>query len=347
MPRRLIKVMLDSGAYTAWRDGKSIDVNDYIKFIKCCEPFLHSYVNLDVIPARPGGARTIEETKASAAKSYANLQTMKDAGLRPLPVFHQGEEVGWLEKMLQDGEEYIGLATAKNMPWHVQQQWLDVIFAAITDRAGYPLVKIHGFGIARVDWLKRFPFFSVDSAGWLQAAAYGKLYVPRYSAAGLPNFLCEPHMVTVSGRFQKSKYSQARQLNGTYFRPEEKQSFAHFIEHEAQLTVGEVKDSAASRAKALAIYYQRVIAELPTDIRFLQPRSMRPNERRVWEWLMASRPPFRPLPRFFFVTGFGRTECQILLEAGATDHLLSFWELRKRPEVIEPYASGLLHAEMN
>jgi hypothetical protein len=50
---------------------------------------------------------------------------MKDAGLKPLPVFHHGEHFSWLERMLADGESYIGISTAKNLPDLVQRRWLD------------------------------------------------------------------------------------------------------------------------------------------------------------------------------------------------------------------------------
>jgi len=157
--------MLDCGAFSAWRRGEVIDLPAYIEFVKRHEHLLDCYVALDVIPGSLGRApgslkrpRTVAEVKVSGAQSYANLQAMKNAGLRQaIPTFHQGEELCWLERMLRDGESYIGLSPAKNMSWDIQQPWLDRIFAILTDRAGNPLVKTHGFGIASVDFLKRYP----------------------------------------------------------------------------------------------------------------------------------------------------------------------------------------------
>jgi hypothetical protein len=113
-PKPLIKVMLDSGAYSAWRQSGTIAIDDYIRFVRDVEPCVHTYVNLDVIPGALERPRTWNDTQASADASYRNLQKMKDAGLRPLPVFHQGEDFKWLEKMLADGEDYIGISSAKN-----------------------------------------------------------------------------------------------------------------------------------------------------------------------------------------------------------------------------------------
>ena len=41
---------------------------------------------------------------------------MKEAGLNPLPVFHQDEEFRWLKKCLEDGEDYICLS-ASQLVW--------------------------------------------------------------------------------------------------------------------------------------------------------------------------------------------------------------------------------------
>lgn len=45
----MMKIMLDSGAYSAWTLGNSIDIDDYISFIKRKTAHLECYVNLDVI----------------------------------------------------------------------------------------------------------------------------------------------------------------------------------------------------------------------------------------------------------------------------------------------------------
>ena len=109
-----IRLFLDSGAYTAWTKGQTIDVHEYIKFVHEVEPCIATYANVDVIPGGSDRVRTTADAEASARRSYRNLQIMKDAGLKPLPVFHQGEHFRWLETMLVDGEDYIGVSTAKD-----------------------------------------------------------------------------------------------------------------------------------------------------------------------------------------------------------------------------------------
>lgn len=326
--------MLDSGAYSAWTHNKSIDVNEYIQFVKACKDHLWLYVNLDVIPGTIARMRTSDDTAKAAKKSYENLQRMKDAGLKPLPVFHQGEDWSWLEKMISDGEQYIGISTAKNQPNSVQERWLDKFFTAITDRQGRPLIKVHGFGSAHVSLLKRHPYFSVDSAGWRIAAAYGKMYVPRYHE-GRPDYLANPFLVTMSGNFQLSTHSQSRQLEG--LGPTESEAVKRFLEEECKCNVGMARYSDRVRYRALAIYYQRV-SEAIKDIRFKSP--VHSVIREELPSITGRKPVKFPHLSFVYSTAYDLDCCVALMEAKADLHLLSYWELKNRPEVLETYSQG-------
>ncbi len=79
-------VILDCGAFSAFRQGVDLNVDDYIAYVRRNSEFLHAYASLDVISGTNGH-------EDSAARSYENHQRMKDAGLTPIPVFHQGD--GW------------------------------------------------------------------------------------------------------------------------------------------------------------------------------------------------------------------------------------------------------------
>src|SRR4051812_44347063 len=87
---RVMSILLDSGAYSAWTKGVVIDLPSYIQFIKKHRRMLAGYVNLDVIPGQDGRRpHDREQIEAAARASYRNLQLMRDAGLTPIPVFHQ------------------------------------------------------------------------------------------------------------------------------------------------------------------------------------------------------------------------------------------------------------------
>jgi hypothetical protein len=284
MPK--IDVFLDSGAYSSWKNNQTIPLKDYIEFVREVEPYVQTYANLDVILGRIGRPRTNEDVAESAKQSYRNLQIMKDAGLKPLPVFHQGESYSWLERMLMDGEDYIGISTAKNIPNPVMRnRWLDEFFSLATDSKGRPLIKVHGFGSAHVELLRRYPFFSVDSAGWAKAGANGKIYIPQYRN-GQPDYLADPGLVTITGNFQKSPHGQRRQLaNLAYIRPDWFQATHRFLEEEVGVNVGMARYCSRVRRQALAVYYTRMSAQIK-DVRFHDRRSpvgsdQRPG--RPWE----------------------------------------------------------------
>jgi hypothetical protein len=304
-PPEPIRLFLDSGAYTAWKQGRIIDVRDYNKFVREAEPCLAVYANLDVIPGRPDRVRTTVDAEAAAALSYRNLQTMKDAGLQPVPVFHHGERLEWLERMLKDGEDYIGVSTAKNLPYAVRRRWLGDFFREVTDQQGRPLIRVHGFGEAHVRVLRRYPFFSVDSAGWLQAGANGKIYVPAYRD-GKPDWLSDPEMTTVSGREVQSRYAQNRTFETLNARGQG-QVVRCFLEREVGINLGMARNSWWHRQSALATYYFKMSAAIK-DL------------------------------TFYFSSAYDADACQILLSAGARHHLLSYWRLRKRrPDVLMDY----------
>lgn len=93
-------IMLDSGAYTAYQRKKVIDVNEYIKFVNEHMDVVDYYVALDVI--RDGPA------------SYDNYLKMKDAGLKPMPVHHLGDDIEYLKKYCKDSD-YVGIGGATRL----------------------------------------------------------------------------------------------------------------------------------------------------------------------------------------------------------------------------------------
>ena len=75
-------------------------------------PWLSVYANLDVIPGRSDRVRTTADAEVSAEQSYRNLQIMKDAGLKPLPVFHHGEHFRWLVEGMAEEVSWRALVAA-------------------------------------------------------------------------------------------------------------------------------------------------------------------------------------------------------------------------------------------
>lgn len=186
------RLMLDSGAYTVWTKGDSIDLEEYIAFCRK-HPDTSYYVNLDVIPGEKGQKRfkwkpkgllpqrVLPEVETACKKSWDNYLRMTKIlpAKKVLPVFHQNEDFKWLEKYLDHGVKYIGISPENDRTALEKFQWLREV-EKITVANGKPIVHMHGFGIASFRLLTQWPYwYSVDSTNWLRAAVLGLLYVPK------------------------------------------------------------------------------------------------------------------------------------------------------------------------
>lgn len=246
-----VRLMLDSGAFSAWTQKTEINFDEYVAFIRKFEHMIDVYVNLDTIPPLHRTAATIE---ASAAASYANLQRMKKLGLKPLPVYHAGESWHWLQRMLDDGEEYIGLSALKGLFPGAHIRALDETFTLLTDADGYPKIKTHGFGITSHRLLVRYPWTTVDSTTWSMSAGYGKVQLPQWRD-GTWDYYAEPMQIVVSGRVQGCGVRKLRNhlSNGPVMR----ELLTRYLA-EMGLTITDVRNDDAARRYEILYFYQQV-----------------------------------------------------------------------------------------
>jgi len=176
LKKRNTKILLDSGAFTflrlASKKGKEASEKDkreyldrYVQFIKENKDLFNAYVNLDVI--------------YDPEASWKNQEYMESQGLSPMPVYHLGEDVKHFIRML-DNYEYVGVGGAVGGGYDRKGQLrcFNQLFSIMLERS--PKTRIHVFG--KTDWfvMTRFPWYSLDSTTWLQVAAYGSIFVPRY-----------------------------------------------------------------------------------------------------------------------------------------------------------------------
>ena len=250
MNKPKIKLMLDSGAFSAWKQGLTINLDEYIAYIKRNEQWLHTYVNLDVIPGAPGRRATQEEMEAAAKASYVNLKKMHKAGLSPMPVFHMGESFDWLHRLLDDGEEYIGIGGMGNATNNGQIHFLDRVFTILTDQAGEAMVKTHGLGVASFILLKRYPWTTCDATSWVLTAAMGSIYVP-ITRAGKHDYSQPPVKLTVSEVDRQNGMPSDHYLR---FGPMMKQRVLTFLK-EVGVTIEEVTASYEARARCIVYFY--------------------------------------------------------------------------------------------
>jgi hypothetical protein len=164
---RKVELFLDSGAFSAWSQGKQINIQEYIAFIKAHLDSITVYANLDVI--------------GDAEATWKNQMIMEKAGLKPLPVYHYGENIKWLQRILTKGYDYISLGGMVPISTGDLIHWLDDLFTHyICDEKGMPKVKVHGFGLTSLRLMLRYPFYSVDSTSWVVTGRMGSIYIPKF-----------------------------------------------------------------------------------------------------------------------------------------------------------------------
>jgi hypothetical protein len=164
------KIFLDSGAYTAHKMGITINIQDYIHFIKEKGDLFDAYANLDIIDFNGYSA-----SRLTAERTLENQKIMEEAGLHPLPCFHYGEPFEFL-KYYVSNYDYLCLGSLRGSK---QIPFLNKCFSKyICDTSGKPRVKVHGFGISSIEVILAYPFYSVDSTTWSIAGRFGSIFVP-------------------------------------------------------------------------------------------------------------------------------------------------------------------------
>lgn len=190
MKHNEVKLLCDSGAFTSWnlamkkkKEGDPnwenflVDIDKYIAFIEEHKDIIWRYVNLDVIPGEQGSEPTEQQREEAAQKGFDNLMYMKSKGLNPIHVFHQGEDMKWLDKMIVEGGcDYIGVSPCNDYSTDRKERWLDIVFRYLQEK--YPHIKTHGFGVTSARLVKRYPWYSTDSSSYSLTAAMGAILTP-------------------------------------------------------------------------------------------------------------------------------------------------------------------------
>ncbi len=166
------QVFVDSGAFSAFTLGATIDLPTYCDYIKR---------NEDIIRKEDGILMaSVLDGIGDPLQTYRNQLDMEYLGAKPLPCFHYGEDPRYLEWYLQN-YEYITIGGLVGKSKVQQIQWLDEVWGKyMTDGSGRAKIKVHGFGVTSVELMERYPWYSCDSSSWIQAAAFGSIVSPDY-----------------------------------------------------------------------------------------------------------------------------------------------------------------------
>lgn len=166
-------VILDSGAFSRINKVVDFTLEDYISFLHRSKDYFYKYITLDY-PLKPNVSQ--EEIEFSFVETQKNLQILEKEGLKPLPVYQR------MWKRLDKLEEYLekydyiciagagGFFSTKNV-----QDEIEIYFNQVFELNGKYNKKLHGLAQTKLEVLKRFPFYSVDSTSWKMTSAMGNV----------------------------------------------------------------------------------------------------------------------------------------------------------------------------
>lgn len=153
-------IILDSGAFTAFNTGRTIELKDYMYFIEKSTLDFEFYFTLDVI--------------GNPSLTNKNYIEMKMAGLDPVPVFTRGQSTEEYNTLYKD-QGFIGIGGIAGTPdcqWHLRNLYNT---GTIRD-----CDKVHWLGFWDRNFVLYFKPFSCDTQGWMSAARYGRGWVLRH-----------------------------------------------------------------------------------------------------------------------------------------------------------------------
>jgi hypothetical protein len=191
--RPKLGLVLDSGAWSAFTQKTTINIDEYASFLKEKHHLFDACFNLDVID--------------EGQKSFDNWLILTQVhGLEfVVPVYHITTDVSFLKQYLSFGTKMIAIGAMSHMPTAQRVPALDWVWEEhLTFPGGMPRLKVHGFGVMGLTVLQRYPWWSVDSTSWVQFGRFGVILIPK-RRAGKYIYDENPYKVFFSIRSPKMK----------------------------------------------------------------------------------------------------------------------------------------------
>lgn len=190
------KLFIDCGAYTAFTQGIVIDIDVYVNYINTIIDYVDIVASLDVI-----GDGSNSKADYDTYNNYLYLKEHISNPHKLLPTFHQGDNVDYLIKYLNDYDiDYIALGGLVGSSKKDLCSFFDICYGIINKIR--PDIKVHAFGMTSRPILEQYPFTSADSTGWIMTAAngnimsdWGTLNVSDKQKHDPNNFYCQSKVV--------------------------------------------------------------------------------------------------------------------------------------------------------
>jgi hypothetical protein len=154
-----IRLVVDSGAFTAWKAGKPIELDDYCRFLEGLPVEPWRYFTLDVI-GDPGA-------------TLKNYETMLRRGFKPVPIFTRGEDPSVLDDLYKTSD-VVGVGGLVGTQGNAE--FVSGIMAHAAGR------RVHLLGFTRMAHLRAFRPYMCDASSWESGARYASL--PLYLGSG-------------------------------------------------------------------------------------------------------------------------------------------------------------------
>lgn len=139
------RILVDSGAFTAWSTGKEIKFNEYVDFLRTWEGEWNHAVTLD----------TIGDPIATAK----NTRKLHGLGLPVMPVFTVGDKLPEFDAMIRD-VGYVCVGGTVGMAKEQQTRRLAMLQRRAQDLGG----GIHALGVGADVALRKIRPFSADAS---------------------------------------------------------------------------------------------------------------------------------------------------------------------------------------
>jgi hypothetical protein len=154
-----LNLLVDSGAFTAWKAGKPIELKTYLEFLRTLPIKPFGYFMLDVI--------------GDAERTKENYHEMLDEGFDPIPIFTRGESFDELENYYKK-TDYIAVGGL------VGTQGNHGFVKALMKKIGRR--KVHLLGYTNQLLVQHFKPYSIDSSSWSSGMRYVSLNL--YAGSG-------------------------------------------------------------------------------------------------------------------------------------------------------------------
>lgn len=150
--QEILRFVMDSGAFTAWKAKKEIDLDEYCRFIESLPFKPWKYFTLDVI--------------GDPHRTVKNYETMLRRGFKPVPIFTRGESISVLEDYYKTSD-VVGIGGLVGTPNN--KGFVKGIMTHVKDR------RVHWLGFTSMPFIKYYKPYMCDSSSWNSGFQYGQI----------------------------------------------------------------------------------------------------------------------------------------------------------------------------